>query len=234
MQLLTKQIPLDIGLKQRPQLDAWVAGPNVQLLAHMQQVVADPLQHTTPTYIWGAPGSGRTYLLQAVMQELQNQGLSVGWLDANTVCADMPLPFDERWSAVVLDDVDRYNVAQQHTAFNWFVHAKAPADGQVRWVVAAGAMPVTDLPLREDLRTRLGWGQSYAIHPLREEDVRQALRQAAHARGLELHDDVLNYMLTRFSRDLGNLSRLLDRLDNYSLETRRALTVPLLKQMLNE
>ncbi|WP_409035157.1 HdaA/DnaA family protein, partial [Methylibium sp.] len=40
------------------------------------------------------------------------------------------------------------------------------------------------------------------------------------------------YLLTRFARDLGSLMALLDALDDFSLSHQRAVTVPLLKQML--
>ena len=40
------------------------------------------------------------------------------------------------------------------------------------------------------------------------------------------------FMLRRFSRDLGSLLKLLDRLDRFSLRTARPITVPLLKTML--
>ena len=133
-----------------------------------------------------------------------------------------------------MDDVDLYNDEQQHTAFNWFINAMAPLQGEPRWVLAAGSLPVTDLPLREDLRTRLGWGQVYALQPLGDDDVRAALRRAAAERGIVLSDEVLHFMLKRFSRDLGSLNELLGMLDGYSLETRRNITIPLLKQMLHE
>ena len=229
-----KQIPLDIGLVPRPRLDTWVAGPNAQVLAHVQQLVTHPLATAAPTYIWGDEGSGKTHLLLGALQELQEQGLTAGWLDADTICSGYVLEFDPRWSAVFMDDVDLYNDEQQHTAFNWFINAMAPLQGEPRWVLAAGSLPVTDLPLREDLRTRLGWGQVYALQPLGDDDVRAALRRAAAERGIVLSDEVPHFMLKRFSRDLGSLNELLGMLDGYSLETRRNITIPLLKQMLHE
>jgi DnaA family protein len=36
-----------------------------------------------------------------------------------------PLPFDESWSAVFMDQVHLYTAVQQHMAFNWFVNAQA-------------------------------------------------------------------------------------------------------------
>ena len=229
-----KQIPLDIGLTPRPRLHTLVEGENGRLLTHVREALQQRQPQTVPTYVWGPGGSGKTHLLQAVMQELHEQGLSAGWLDASTPCGGYPREFDPRWSAVLLDEVELYSPEQQHTAFNWFINAMTPQQGEPRWVLAAGSLPVADLPLREDLRTRLGWGQVHALQRLGDEDVRKALQQGAAERGLELGDEVVNYMLSRFSRDLGSLNELLGMLDGYALEQRRALTVPLLKQMLNE
>jgi DnaA family protein len=40
-------------------------------------------------------------------------------------------------------------------------------------------------------------------------------------------------MLSRFSRDLGSLMQLLDQLDVYALQTKRAITIPMIKSMLD-
>ena len=95
-------------------------------------------------------------------------------------------------------------------------------------------MPPVDLPVREDLRTRLGWGHVFALAPLGESEVRAALRREADRRGTFLSDDVMDYVMTRFARDLKHLMAQLDRLDEFSLVHKRAITVPLLKQMLAE
>ena len=143
-----------------------------------------------------------------------------------------PPLFEEAWSAVLMDDVHLYNLEQQHTAFNWFVNALTPATGSPRWVLAAGALPPADLKLRDDLRTRLGWGHVYALQVLSESERRSVLRQEADARGVFLSDEVMAFMLSRFSRDLGSLMQLLDNLDHYALQTQRAITIPLIKLML--
>jgi DnaA family protein len=73
-----------------------------------------------------------------------------------------------------------------------------------------------------------------AIQPLSEAETRAALRREADRRGLFLSDDVMDHLLTRFARDLKHLMALLDRLDEFALVNKRAVTVPLLKQMLAE
>jgi DnaA-homolog protein len=91
-----------------------------------------------------------------------------------------------------------------------------------------------DLAVREDLRTRLGWGPVHAVQPLAESGTRDALHQEARRRGVALGDEVLDYVLARFARDLKSLMHLLHRLDGFALAEKRAVTVPLLKRMLDE
>ena len=178
-----------------------------------------------PTYLWGNNGSGKTHLLKAAREALREQGAVAGWLDASVL---EPPDFNEAWAAVLLDDVHLYNAIQQQAAFNWFVNAQTLQ----RWVMAAGVLPPADLPLRDDLRTRLGWGHVFELQVLSESERRAVLRQSADARGIFLGDEVMDFMLTRFSRDLGSLMELLELMDSYSLQTKRPLTIALIKSMM--
>jgi len=220
-----KQLALDIGLARAPSLASYLAGSNEAAWKHLQLWVGNPTRSPVPTYLWGPPGSGKTHLLLAVQESLREQGASAGWLDPAMV---EPPEFDERWAVVLLDDVHLYTAVQQHAAFNWFVQSQALQRG----VLAAGLLPPADLKLREDLRTRLGWGHVFQLQILSEPERRAVLRQAADARGVFLSDDVMDFILTRFSRDLGSLMQLLDHLDAYALQTQRAITIPLIKSML--
>ncbi len=224
-----KQIALDIGLSAGPTLANFFAGPNEAPLKHLELWVgAKSAQHVrspVPTYFWGPEGSGKSHLLKAAREALREQGARVGWLDAQVFEAP---EFQESWAAVVLDDVHLYTAAQQHAAFNWFVNAQT----HQRPVLAAGELAPVDLKLRDDLRTRLGWGHVFGLQALSEPERRAVLRQAADARGVFLSDEVMDFMLTRFSRDLGSLMELLELMDGYALQTQRAITIPLIKSML--
>jgi len=225
-----KQMALDIGLALVPTFESFVPLGNEAALEHLRLSIDDPLRVSVPTCLWGAGGSGKTHLLCAVREALLDQGGRVGWLDADTLATE---EFDERWHAVLLDDCQRFSAAQQAVAFNWFVNAQSPATGQARWVLAAADRPPADLPLREDLRTRLGWGHVFQLHALGEADRRLVLRRAADERGVSLSEEVMDYMLTRFARDLASLMQLLQQLDDYALRTQRAVTIPLIKSMLD-
>lgn len=220
-----QQLALDIGLATGPTLANYLAGPNRAALEHLALWSGNPTCSPVPTYLWGAPGSGKTHLLKGVREALRGQGAQIGWLDASV---HEPSPFNEQWAAVMLDEVHLYTAAQQHAAFNWFVNAQT----HQRWVLAAGELAPAQLKLREDLRTRLGWGHVFGLQILTEPERRAVLRQEADTRGVFLGDEVMDFMLTRFSRDLGTLMQLLNQLDGYALQTQRAITIPLIKSML--
>ena len=220
-----KQLPLDIGLARAPTLSTFLAGPNEAAWKHLQLWTGNPTRSPVPTYLWGPAASGKTHLLKAVQESLREQGASTGWLDPSMA---EPPPYDERWAAVLMDDVHAYTAVQQHAAFSWFVQAQALQRG----VLASGLLAPAHMKVREDLRTRLGWGHVFELHVLSEPERRSVLRQAADARGVFLGDEVMDFILHRFSRDLGSLMQLLEHLDAYALQTQRAITIPLIKSML--
>jgi len=226
-----KQIALDIGVSVGPSLGNFHPGHNAAALAHLELWMAGRTRSPVPTFLWGDNGSGKTHLLRAVADHIRNQGARVGWMDKTTV---QPPEFNPEWEVLLLDDVQFFSAVQQHMAFNWFVNAATPGAARQPWVLAAGSLPPQDLPLREDLRTRLGWGHVFHLQLLDDDQRREVLLRHAQALGMHLGKDLLDYLLSRFSRDLGHLIHLLEQLDNYALQTQRPLTIPLLRAMLDE
>lgn len=227
-----RQMPLSLQPAQARGLDDFLVGRNAQLLAHLRALVDDPAgaaQRAPVTYLWGEAGSGKSHLLQALAQRLRASGGTVAW-----VAPGQPAPgldaVGEDCRALIIDECDDLDAAHQHAAFGAFVQAGACCLP----VLAAGRQPPVDLNVRDDLRTRLGWGLIFEVLPLSDEERGEALQREAQRRGLRLGEGVQSYLLTRFDRDLGSLMALLDRLDRFSLAQQRALTVPLLKTMLNE
>lgn len=218
-----RQVPLPLVAQSVATFDSFIPGCNEWLVSLLRADVPP----RSPVYLWGPSGSGKTHLLQALRHACEAVGARVAtWGDE----APGTAVFDEGVRLLILDDVHLLHPQAQHAAFGLLVEAQAQG---VPWA-AAGPLPPVDLPLREDLRTRLGWGQVHAVEPLPEVQTREALRTEAARRGMVLGDEVLDYLLSRFARDLGHLMQLLDRLDDYALSRARPVTVPLLRQMLAE
>ena len=99
--------------------------------------------------------------------------------------------------------------------------------------MAAASQPPLQLALREDLRTRLGSGLIFRLHALSDEEKISALAAQAKARGLSLPGGALDYLLARVPRDMRSLMAFLVALDRYSLEHKRPITLPLLREVLH-
>ena len=129
---------------------------------------------------------------------------------------------------VVADDVERLDATGQIALFN-AINAARDAGGTV---LAAGNAPPAQLALREDLKSRLAWGLVYQVKPLTDAEKALTLHGEAARRGLKLSDEVVWYLLTHVRRDLRSLIALLDRIDRASLEQRRAVTLPLVRELI--
>ncbi|HYL90229.1 MAG TPA: DnaA/Hda family protein [Burkholderiales bacterium] len=155
-------------------------------------------------YLWGEVGTGRTHLLRAAAH--RNPSL------------------------VVADDVQLLDGAGQHALFVAINDARDTGNA----VLAAGDLPPAQLALREDLRTRLAWGLVYQLLPLADEDKARHLKAVAASRGLQLSDDIVDYLLSRLPRDMRSLQSMMEVLDQYSLMRKRPLTLPLVREALAE
>ena len=130
----------------------------------------------------------------------------------------------------VADDVEKLGEQAQIELFNVINRARLSGGA----VLAAGNAPPAQLPLREDLKSRLGWGLVYQVKPLTDEERMVFLRAEAERRGMRLADEVVAYLLTRMRRDLPSLAAILDRLDRISLELKRPITLPLVREALKD
>jgi DnaA-homolog protein len=128
-----------------------------------------------------------------------------------------------------VDDVEKLAEPEQIVLFNAINEARESGGH----VLAAGNAPPAQLPLREDLKSRLAWGLVYEVKRLTDEERAVYLRAEAARRGLRFPEEVVAYLLTHARRDLPTLTAILDRLDRVSLEQKRPITLPLVREILN-
>lgn len=217
-----RQLALELASPPAPTLDNFVAGGNAEALTALRALV-DGAAGERFIYLWGAPGSGRSHLLRAVLKSLSDAGRHVRLYGAG----ETPV-VEEDVEVVGVDDVESLDGQAQINLFNIFNNLKESSGV----LVVTGDCPPARLPLRADLLTRLAWGLVYEVHALSEDDRRAAVLDYANARGFMLPPEVTDYLLARVPRDLSSLRALVDTLDRVSLEQKRAVTVPLAREVL--
>src|ERR1700758_2610761 len=196
-----RQLILDLAGDPLPPFAGFLPGDNAAVVAQLREQGWPG----APVYLWGPAGSGKTQLLRELQARAIEAGLVAQWFDASS---STPWNLAEDAALVLLDGVDQWTAEQQHAAFLLFVEAAsrvggvidALADGVAGAALAlaessasgvrlgvqfasAGRFPPVDLLVREDLRTRLGWGPVHAVQPLAEADTRDAPRPEGGRRG---------------------------------------------------
>ncbi len=212
------QLLLGIAPEWIPTLENFVAGRNVELLSALRHALA-ATQGERGLYIWGDTGSGRSHLLQAAVERALTAGQSAVY-----ACGEVP----EAAQVVAVDDVEKLDDAAQIALFS--LYNRLRDNGGM--LLVSGSRAPAFLPLRDDLRTRLGWGLVYQVHALNDAEKAQALQQHAQARGFELPHEVTTYLLRHGRRDLPALLTTLDALDEHCLRLKRVPSVPLLKEVM--
>ncbi len=176
-------------------------------------------------YLWGAQGSGRSHLLRAVAAQAEAAGRPTHYLLADEIGSTLP---DDGNALIAIDDVDQLDADAQIALFNAFNHARASGQS----LLLAGPCAPLGLALREDLRTRIGQSLIYEVQPLDDASRADILAALAARRSLPLADEVVTFLLRHGRRDLPSLLAVLDALDAASLEHKRPVTLPLLRELM--
>lgn len=214
------QLLLGIAPQWVPTLDNFVTGRNLELHAALRHALSSS-GGERGIYLWGEADSGKSHLLQAVVERATAIGQSA-------IFSSGAVP--EAAQLVAVDDVESLDAAAQIELFALYNRLRASGG----MLLVSGNVAPAHLNLRDDLRTRLGWGLVYQVHGLNDEEKSQALHQHAKARGFELPNEVTQYLLRHGRRDMPYLLSILDELDAHCLRLKkRAATVPLLKEIMN-
>ena len=194
-----RQLLLDFAQAPRPTFENFVHGGNAELLHVLESAATSGLAERV-VYAWGETGAGKSHLASAFR-----------------------LASGAREGVRVIDDIEGLSEDGQAELFNAFI------ERSFDFLLATASAAPRDVPIRRDLATRLATGLTYRVIPLTDEEKRAALAAHARSRGFALSEEVSAYLLTHARRDMGSLMSALDTIDRYSLETGRAVTVPLLK-----
>ncbi|MEK9775268.1 MAG: DnaA regulatory inactivator Hda [Quisquiliibacterium sp.] len=214
-----RQLALDLQLQAGASLANFVPGRNLECLGILAGIEAGKREHRF-VYLWGAQGSGRSHLLRALASDAQVLGPTSA-LDA--------FAFDQSCELYLVDDIERFDEARQHALFHLYNQVQVSPGAAL---VCCGAKPPLALKVREDLRTRLGWGLIFELHLLDDHDKTRALYAMAQERGVALAADVLPWLLSHRPRDIRSLVAEFDELDRFALARKRPITLALVREWL--
>jgi DnaA-homolog protein len=220
-----KQLALGMRLRADAVFESFAPGQNSEVVTALRS-------SATPLWLWGAHGTGKTHLLQAVCA---GAGDSAAYfpLDRSLALPPDALAGFERGRVLCIDDVDAVagDLAWEQALFRLFNEA---ADLRTRLIFAAAVAPRQAAWVLEDWRSRAASCVVYQLRELDDTGRIEALRLRAAQRGLQLPSETSEYLLKRMPRDLPSLLQVLDALDEASLVQQRRLTIPFIRDELEK
>lgn len=205
---------------------------NIALLQSLQGYIHNP--ETTPFFVHGESGSGKTHLLHSAAHLSRILGeKSVIYCDCRSAsmtpavllgCID--------FACFLLDNIDAWSNSEEGEKALFSIVEQAKTR-QLRLVITAQQSPKNSQFELADLVSRLSSGVVFQLNPLTDAGKFKVLQQNLEARNLTVDSKVLDYLLTHFSRDNHSLFAALDKLDRASMIEQRKLTVPFVQQVLS-
>jgi len=225
------QIPLPLATVPSTSFDTFfTTSANAHVVSALQAFASSSLDESQ-IYLWGETQSGKTHLLSATCNAVSAGGYRVAYLPAEYIAREGALEGLESCHLVCFDDVDTISQAAEIELFHCVNRCR---DNSVRLLFAASAQADSVNVTLPDLRTRLSWGPVFQVQVLPENQLQAALIHQLESRSLKVNDEVAVYLLNRFPRNITSLKNIVDLLDKASLKEQRKVTVPLIKQLIDE
>ena len=231
--LIHPQLPLGFEPGELFTFDSFVAGNNIVAAGLAQQTALGKGENQL--YFWGESGLGKSHLLQASCNLAAKNQQTVCYLTHREITNQSVDMFDglEQLELICLDEIEKWlSTATWETAL--FDLINRVRENQNRLILASTHPPDEAFVKLPDLRSRLSWGPVFQLQGLSDKEKYQALRFRARQSGLELPENVANYLMQRYPRDMFTLFERLAVLDKASMALQRRLTIPLLKSVFGE
>ena len=225
------QLPLSLGLKDSTVFANFVAGPNAEVLDYLQNLNDAALSPCI--YLWGAPVTGKTHLLQAICHAAGQRGQASVFLPLS---AHDEFPVDalqglETIEFVCIDDIHAIagHLDWETALMNLYDRTQEAGHHLIITGTSVPAQARLQLP---HLASRLAWGLIFQLKALDDAEKQQALSLRAQRRGVSLPQESVRYLVRHHGADISALLDTFDRLDQASLAAKRRLTVPFIRSVL--
>jgi len=227
-----QQLALSLSLNPGYRFESFYGQGNglaIRLLQAITQVDGEQ-----QVYLFARPGCGKTHLLQATTQASAQQQLPAAYLPLSTPSLQPEvLQGLEHLQLVCIDDLQMVigQAAWETALFDLINRLRAQ---RVPLVLSATKAPQRLGVVLPDLLSRLGWGPVLKLEPIAESEIHAALAERCQQLGLTATDAVINYLLSRVPREPSGLFALLDQLDRACLAAQRRLSIPMIRQHLEQ
>jgi DnaA family protein len=218
------QLGLPISLDSKMLLDNFIA--NNELVNLINQLFLD--KKASVIYVYGLSGQGKTNVIQVVVLKALEKDKNAIYIDCTDPFPEHLFDFINQLSFISFDNVDLISNENQETFFDLYNRARQAG---VVILVSGSGLPA-DLNVMKDLKTRLSLAAVYKLEELNDELTIDVLNKQMSDRNLTIDSKIYEYLFKNYSRDLNTLVSAMNELDKASLQSKKAISIPFVKTVL--
>jgi chromosomal replication initiator protein len=221
-----------------------VGGSNQFAYAAAKSVSEKPGDIYNPLFIYGGVGLGKTHLMQAIGNVLQQQGKSVIYSSIEQFVNDFTRHlrnqtmdrFKDKYrlcDALLIDDVQFLSNKNQ-TQEEFFHTFETLRNEKKQIILTADKHPKQIAGLEERLKSRFEWGLVADIQPPELETKIAIIKKKCEINRVSLSSDVINYVATIISNNAREIEGILSKLHAYAQLMHVDISIQFAKNVLRE
>jgi chromosomal replication initiator protein len=241
----------DIGFNPKNTFDTFVVGANNNFACAAALAVAQtPGKAYNPLFLYGGVGLGKTHLLHAIGHHVvaHKKGARVAYLSSEKftneyidgIQNNQLARFRKKYrqtDVLLIDDIQF--LAGKERIQEEFFHTFNALHEAHRQIVLTCDRPASEIQnLEQRLVSRFEWGLVTDLQPPDVEMRLAILQKKAQIMGVQLHEDIMNFLANRIRTNIRRLEGALIRVASYAALTGKKLSLEvvegLLREILNE
>ena len=229
-----KQLIFPFQINQKASFDSFFCSPdNQNLMTRLADIVSSP--DTSELIIHGEDGSGKSFLMQAICNELSSAEKKFAFIPMKKAFNMGVEIFQNLGSldAVCIDDLQLILANQdwEKALFNLINECQQSSCSLM--LSLGGTQPLDESVILPDLLSRIKRMEFIALHAVQDELFNQAIDFVAQQLDIKIEKAELEFLLKHQTRVFSLLVENIITLDNQAASLKRKITIPLIKETLS-
>ena len=229
-----KQLIFPFQINQKASFDSFFCSPdNQNLMTRLTDIVSS--QDTSELIIHGEEGSGKSFLMQAICNELSSAEKQFAFIPIKKAFNMGVEIFQNLGSldAVCVDDLQLILANQDWETALFNLINECQQSNCSLMLSLGGTRPLDESIILPDLLSRIKRMEFFALHAVQDEFFNQAIDFVAQQLDIKIEEAELEFLLKHQTRIFSLLVENIITLDNQAASLKRKITIPLIKETLN-
>ncbi|MDD5240619.1 MAG: chromosomal replication initiator protein DnaA [Sulfuricella sp.] len=210
------------------------------------QVAENPGTAYNPLFVYGGVGLGKTHLIQAIgnLVQEQNNNAKISYLHAERYVSDVVRAYQHKTfdefkryyhslDLLLIDDI-QFFAGKNRTQEEFFYAFNALIESHKQVIITCDTFPREISGMEDRLISRFGWGLTVAIEPPELEMRVAILLKKALAEEIKLQEEVAFFIAKQIRSNVRELEGALKRVLAYSRFTNHPVNLELAKEALKD